>query len=213
MSALTLNLSKPGEKAAKLSLNLAKDERFTVKLLWDGETDLDLHALLCVGVGDGQAQITSLDQILSTYNVKRRIAGQEVGSLDKRADGTFAIHDGALVHSADATDGSLDGVDEWIRVDPGKLQKTAGSVIEIPLVAMIHPQNSSRTFASVKNAEVQIETSQGQRLLQVNLSAQFGSFIGVQMGSIMIDAGGKAEFVQVGSGFNGDFNSVIEHFS
>lgn len=209
---LTLSLSKPGDKAAKLSLNLNKDEKFTAKLLWDGGADLDLHALLCVGVEGGQASITSLDQILSTYNVRRKIAGSEVGVIDKNADGTFEIYQGALVHSADAIDGNLDGVDEWIRVDPARIPKKSGEFIEIPLIAMIHPQSGSQTFANVRNAQVQIVNSRGDKLLDIGLSAQFGPFIGVQMGSIMIDSNGKAEFSQVGSGFMGDFNSVIEHF-
>ena len=212
MTTLTLNLTKPGEKAAKLSLNLNKDERFSVKLKWDGNTDIDLHAMLCKGSDGAQASITALEQILSTYNVRRKIQGQEVGVIDKKADGTFEIYNGALVHSADATDGNQDGVDEWIRVDPAKISKSEGEFSDIPLIAMIHPQSGSSSFKDVKNAEVSIENSRGEVLLSVNLSTQFGNFVGVQMGSIMIDANGKAEFVQVGAGFQGDFNNVIEHF-
>jgi len=213
MSSLTLNLSKPGEKAAKLSLSLKKDEIFTVKLKWDGKADLDLHALACFGLADEPPKVTALEQILSTYNVKRTIAGSTVGTLTKLPDGSFEILNRALVHSPDAIDGALDDIDEWIRVDPAKLPRSFGQVVEIPLVAMIHPQASASTFAQVQNAEVIIVDSNGADLLRANLSSQFASFIGVQMGSIMIDANGKAEFVQTAVGFNGDFNSVIENFS
>lgn len=215
MTALTLNLSKPGEKAAKLLLNLQKNEVFTVKLMWDdsiSKTDLDLHALLCKGSDGGQASITTLEQILSTYNVRRTINGSETGTIDKKADGTFDIFNGALVHSVDATDGKADGIDEWIRVDPSKIPKQGGEYADIPLIAMIHPQSASRTFKDVQNATVTIENARGEVLLSANLSSQFANFVGVQMGSIMIDANGKAEFIQVGTGFQNDFNDVIAHF-
>jgi len=213
MPALTLNLTKPGERGSKLSLNLSKNEVFKVKLSWDGDTDLDLHALACFGAANDQPRVTAFEQILSTYNVKRRIGGSEVGTIVKAADGTFDILNKALVHSADAVDGALADVDEWVSVNPGKLDRAAGEVVEIPLVAMIHPQAAGRTFGHVRNACVSIEDASGKTLLTANLSSQFGSFIGVQMGSIMIDESGKAEFAQTAVGFNGDFNSVIENFS
>ncbi len=212
MSKLVLNLTKPGETAAKLQLNLSKGEVFTAKLSWDGSTDLDLHAIVCVNDGSG-AKAQSLEDILSTYNVRRRINGQEVGILDKKSDGSFEVHGGALRHSPDALDGALDGIDEWIRVDPAKLPAPGSGVIEIPLVAMIHPQAGSRRFADVTNAEVAIVNAAGKELMRASLSSQFGEFIGVQMGSVMIEANGTANFVAVGVGFNGDFNNVLGHFS
>lgn len=213
MAALTLNLAKPGDIKKKLSLNLMKDETFTIKLKWDGETDLDLHALACIGYAGQAPTITETEQILSPYNVIRTINGQQQGALPKAADGSFSIFNGALVHSPDATDGNLDGVDEFIRVNPGKLPKAAGQTIEIPIIAMIHPQKVGVTFGKVRNPKVSIESSNGTELMSANLSDQFGSFIGVQMGSIMIDENGKAEFVQTATGFSDDFNSVIENFS
>jgi tellurium resistance protein TerD len=209
--SMHLNLSKPGDKLNKLALNLKKNEKFKVKAAWDGDTDLDLHALFCVNHGDG-AKASSMDDILSTYNVRRRIAGQEVGTLDKAADGTFSIHQGALVHSKDADDGDALDIDEWITIDPGKIAPVANAVVEIPLVVMIHQKTSSRTFRDVKDAEVVVENSTGEVLLRVRLSSQFGQFVGVQMGSIILEPTG-AQFAAVGSGFQGDFNTVLEHFS
>lgn len=211
MSALQLNLSKPGDAGTKLALNLDKGERFKVRLSWDGDTDLDLHALVAVNTGAG-AKVSAMEDILSTYNVQRTLRGQTVGSLPKAADGTFEVHGGALVHSPDATDGMLDGDDEWVSIQPDRLHPPAGGAIEIPLVAMIHPQNNGRTFRSVTNARVIVENSHGQELLNVALSNQFGEFTGVQMGSIMVEASGSS-FVAIGVGFNGDFNQVLGHFS
>ncbi len=211
MSNLTLNLSKPGDKPAKLALNLTKTERFKVRLAWEGQTDLDLHAIVCTNAGDG-AKASSLGDILSVYNVRRRIGGSEVGALDKRADGSFAVHGGALVHSPDATDGDALDVDEWIDIDPAKLSLSAGTVLEIPLIAMIHQKTASRRLRDVRNAWVAIENVGGTELMRVSLSGDFGEFIGVQMGSIMMEAG-STHFAPVGVGFQGDFNSVLEHFS
>jgi tellurium resistance protein TerD len=212
MANLVLNLTKPGEAAPKLQLNLSKGESFTARLSWDGSTDIDLHAIVCTNDGGG-AKVSSLDDILSTYNVQRRIGGQDVGTLAKKADGSFEIHGGALVHSPDARDGNQDGIDEWIKIDPSRLPKPASGVIEIPLVSMIHPQAGSKYFRDVGNAAVSIINGSGTELMRASLSNQFGEFVGVQMGSIMIDAAGSANFVAVGVGFNGDFNSVLGHFS
>ncbi|KVP17217.1 TerD family protein [Burkholderia ubonensis] len=211
MSALQLNLTKPGDAAPKLALNLDKGERFKVRLSWDGDTDLDLHALVAVNFGSG-AKVSSFEDVLSTYNVQRTIRGQTVGTLPKAADGTFQVHGGALVHSPDATDGSQDGDDEWVSIQPDRLSPPAGGAIEIPLVAMIHPQNTGRTFRNVQNARVIVENALGQELLNVSLSDQFGEFVGVQMGSIMVEASGSS-FAAVGVGFNSDFNQVLGHFS
>lgn len=211
MAALTLNLSKPGDVAPKLSLNLDKGERFKVRLSWDGATDLDLHALVAINTGAG-GKVSSFDDILSPYNVKRIIRGQEQGTITPNADQTFSVHGGALVHSPDATDGNAEGDDEWITIQPDRLRPPAGGAIEIPLVAMIHPQTVGRTFRNVENARVIIENASGKELFNVSLSDQFGDFVGVQMGSIMVEAS-ASYFSPVAVGFNTDFNQVLSHFS
>jgi tellurium resistance protein TerD len=211
MSKLQLNLSKPGDVTQKLALNLDKGERFKVRLSWDGGTDLDLHALVAVNTGAG-AKVSSFEDILSPYNVLRTIRGQQTGTLPLAADKTFSVHGGALVHSPDATDGNLEGDDEYVTIQPDRLTPPAGGAIEIPLVAMIHPQTTGRTFRDVKNARVIIENNRGVELLNVSLSDQFGEFIGVQMGAIMVEASGSS-FAAIGVGFNEDFNQVLGHFS
>src|SRR5574343_961871 len=124
MASLVLSLTKEGDAPKKLSLNLRKEDRFTIRLSWEGANDLDLHALVCVNTGNG-AKASSLDDILSTYNVARRIDGQMVGTLPIAADGTFSVHGGALVHSADADNGDKLDIAEWIPVTPGKLTPPA----------------------------------------------------------------------------------------
>ncbi len=211
MPALKLNLTKPGDVAPKLALNLSKGGMFKVRLAWDGDTDLDLHALVAVNAGHG-AKVSSFDDILSPYNVKRVIRGQETGSLPLAADKSFSIYGGALTHSPDATDGNKQGDDEYVTILPDRLSPPSVGVLEIPLVAMIHPQKAGRKFAHVQNARVAIEDENGRVLLDVSLSSQFGEFVGVQMGSIMIEPSGSS-FVAIGVGFNSDFNEVLGHFS
>lgn len=209
---LKLNLAKPGDAApAKLSLNLRKNETFSVLLAWKGQIDLDSHALVCVNNGSG-AKVSAAGDILSTYNVKRKIGGQEVGTLDRNPDGSFSVYGGALVHSTDVTDGDGADIDETITIDPSRLTVPSGAAIEIPIIAMIHPQNGSKLFRDVEDAWVAVLNSDGVEVMKASLSDQFGEFVGVQMGSIMIDATGT-HFVQVGVGFLGDFNTVLENFS
>lgn len=213
---LTLNLQKPGEAApAKLALNLAKNEKFSVLLAWKGQTDLDSHALMCINRGGG-ARVSSLEDILSTYNVKRMIGGQQVGTLERKSDNSFEIYGGALVHSPDLTDGDSADIDETITIDPEKLMKMvsvpAGAAIEIPIIGMIHPQNGAKKFKEVDEAWMAVLNSDGVEVMRASLSNQFGEFVGVQMGSLMIDGSGT-HFVPVGVGFDCDFNQVLSYFA
>ncbi|WP_432723431.1 TerD family protein [Jeongeupia wiesaeckerbachi] len=209
---LELTLTKPGDAPVKLQLNLRKAEPFRIKLSWDEGNDLDLHALVATNSGQG-AKVGSLDDILSVYNVKRAINGQNVGHLAQNTDGTFEVHGGALVHSKDATTGISDGVDEWIHVSPEKLPKAApGTFIEIPLLSMVHPQDGRVHFRDVKNPRVEVVNSDGATVLNASLSDQFGGFKGAQLASLMVDADGKVEFAAVGVGFNDDFNAVLGHY-
>lgn len=112
----------------------------------------------------------------------------------------------------EVADGDQLDIDEWIDIDPGRLAPSPAGGIELPLVAMLHPQDGAVRFCDVRNASVVVENSVGRELLRAGLSSQFGEFVCVQMGSIMIDAAG-ANFVAVGVGFNGDFNNVLAHFS
>lgn len=211
MSSLTLNLSKPGDNPAKLALNLQKDEGFRVRLAWEGGNDLDLHALVCTNHGDG-ARASSLGDVLSSYNICRQIGTQTVGSLTPASDGSFSIHGGALRHSADARSGDQLEIDEWITVEPARLTLPAIGHLEIPLIAMLHPQGGQHRFRDVRNASVIVETEAGQALLRLALGEDFADFVGVQMGSILVSGQG-AEFAAVGVGFSGDFNAVLAHFS
>lgn len=197
--------------AQSFTLNLAKDEGFKVTLSWDGSFDADLHALICRNNGAG-AKIGSWDDIFSVYNVKRMQNGQEVGYLGKNADGTFSTYGGALIHSADATDGQKDGVDEFIDIYPAKLPKDANGAIEIPLVAMIHGSAQGQTFRNLQNVRVTVSKMDGTQLMDALLTTDFADYNGVQMGSLIIDASGT-QFHPLGVGFNGDFNKVISHFA
>lgn len=212
MTVLQLNTTKAGEPAAKFSLNLKKAEPFKVTLSWDGDGDLDLHAFRCVNSGQG-AKVSAYEDILSTYNVRRNIRGQEVGTLDKKADGSFSVYGGAMNHSPDATDGNAADIDEFITIDPTRLPSVpSGSHTEIPLIAMIHPQSAGMTFSRFKNAGITVTGDDGRELLKVNLSNEFGQFVGVQIGAILISDAG-VEFAQVGVGFSDDFNAILGFFA
>lgn len=212
MANLILNTQKPGETTKKLVLNTQKGQKYRVELSWDGNVDIDLHAFMCVNNGGG-AKLSSFDDVLSTYNVVRKIpSGETVGTLNPNTDGTFSIWNEALVHSKDSTTGITEGVDEWVSVDVSKIPPLSVGVYEIPLLAMIHPQSAGNTFSKVQNATVRILDASGKELINASLSNQFGQFVGVQMGTIMIDQG-VASYVNQTSGFTEDINEVLSFFS
>ena len=215
MALITLNTVKPGDVAPRFALNTDKGSFFRIRLRWNGKADLDLHALVTTmpdTYPTTRPVVNSLDDILSTYNVKRVIRGQQQGHLVTAADGTFSIHGGALVHSPDAQDGSADDDDEFVDMYPDRLIPPPGGAIQIPLVAMVHPSAAAKFFRDVDSPRLVVEDGAGAVLLNVELKEKFGDFNGVQAGSIMVTAA-RSEFVAVGVGFTGSFNDVLANFA
>jgi len=204
MALQALSLTKPGETAPKLSLNLAKPARFSVELYWDSTHDLDGHALLATNAGAG-AKISSFDQVLSTYNCKKTNPN---GTLPAHADGSFSTPDGGLQHSGDSRSGIGNAVDEIITIDGAKIP---AGVNEIPIFVTIHPASSAK-FAQVKQAGIRIKNDQGAVLCEYELTTQFAAFEAVQMGSLLLGPSGWS-YSAAGSGFNGDLNTILGHFS
>jgi len=208
--ALTVNLTKETDRKA-LSLNTTKEQNVVVKLDWDGNADLDIHALFASQTPNG-AKVSDFAEVLSTYNVQRTVRGQTVGTLPRKADGTFEIFNGAMIHSRDVTNGALQADDEWIEIHADRFP--ARNNLEIPLVAMIHnvPPNN-KTFADIQNAQA-VVTVDGTEVLRVSLKgAEFAGYNGVQLGAFTQDASGSLVFNTAVSVFNGDFNAVLEVYS
>lgn len=200
--ALTLKLQKPGEEAPKLKLNLTKGSKFTVELFWDSKHDLDAHALLATNNGDG-AKVTTFEQVLSPYNMKAT-----GGVLELNSDGSFNTPEEALHHSGDARDGEVLDIDEVITIDGSKVPT---GVNEIPIFVTIHPAKTA-TFAEVKDSGIRIKDESGALLGEYMLSNEFSQFDAVQMGTLVLENGAWV-YIAAGSGFNGDFNSILAFFS
>lgn len=205
--ALKLELTKPGAVVQKLHLNLTKPAKFSVELFWDSPEDLDAHALLAKNNGGG-AKVDSFDCVLSTFNSNLPLAD---GSASTRKSGDkrpFKTPDGALHHSGDARTGVGSDVDEIITVDGALIPD---GVNEIPIFVTIFPGGSSN-FGQVRKAGIRIKNDRGTVLGEYELSNQFAQFDAVQMGSLLLGPNGW-EYAAAGSGFNGDFNTILEHFS
>lgn len=217
---LTLSLEKPGAKpAAKLQLSLNKGSTFKVTVAWkceaSHEDDVDIHALEARNDGDG-AKVTSLDQILSTYNTKKM--SPRTGVLPTTSDGSFATPSGALRHSGDIR---VQGNSETIVIDGSRLP---AGINEIPLFATVHKAEHGQeheggteseeeaAFADIEVCTVTIADERGKDLGAYQLSKEFGDFNVVQLGSIMYGANGW-EYAPVGRGFTGTINDVLAHFS
>ncbi|MBC7479086.1 MAG: stress protein, partial [Pseudorhodobacter sp.] len=130
---LTLALEKPGVNAPKLSLSLTKGARFTVTVAWscnaDHQDDIDIHALVAVNDGAG-ARVTSLQDVLSTYNTTRM--NPQGGALPTNPDGSFQTGDGGLIHTGDKR---IQNSTESIVIDGSKLR---AGVNEVPIFATVH---------------------------------------------------------------------------
>lgn len=205
---LKLAMHKDGEEKPKLKLNLSKGARFTAELFWDSSHDLDAHALLATNGGSG-AKVTTLEEVLSTYNLKKNDPTNGVLSLNP--DGkSFHLPGEALHHSGDARSGVHVDIDEIITIDGSKITNGAN---EIPIVVTIHKAKANgATFGQVSKAGIRIKDDSGKVLGEYELSKEFAGFNAVQMGSLILGVNGW-EFAAVGSGFNGDFETVLGHFS
>jgi tellurium resistance protein TerD len=203
---LTLSLNK-GQPVQNLKLNLSKGQKFSVELSWDSVHDLDAHALAAVNSGNG-AKVADMAQVLSYATSPKQLKGQS--PLKGNPNGSFSTADGGLTHSGDCRDGTLTGVDETITVDPNSLNP---EVNEIPIFVTIYsPSKPNVTFGEVKEAGISIKDESGKVLGQYRLSNEFAGFNAVQMGSLIKGQSGW-EYAPVGSGFNGDLNTVLANFS
>ncbi len=216
---LTLSLQKPGADAPKLRLSLNKGARFTAKVEWqcdaDHADDVDVHALEARNAGNG-AKVTSLDQVLSTYNTKRM--NPQGGALPTNPDGSFQTPGGGLVHSGDKR---VQNNTESIVIDGSKLP---AGVNEIPIFVTVHEAEhgtgheaggdaeEEAAFGDIDVCTITLSDETGKELGAYKLSDEFKEFNVVQLGSVLLGDSGW-EYAPVGRGFNGNFNDVIAHFS
>lgn len=207
MALQPLPLIKEGDVPKKFSLNLAKPARFAVEVFWESPHDLDGHVLLATNSGNG-AKITDFAQVLSTYNPNLPLVD---GSAPSRVSGDkrpFMTPCRSLRHSGDARTGIGATLDEVILIDGGLIPP---GVNELPIFVTIHPSQWAK-FADVKEAGIRIKNDQNVILGEFKLTDQFGQFDAVQMGSLLLGQNGW-EYVAAGAGFNGDFNTILSHFS
>lgn len=218
---LTLSLEKPGSKPApKLQLSLNKGATFNVQIAWncaaDHQDDLDIHALEAANDGSG-AKVTSLEQVLSTYNTRKM--SPKAGVLPTNPDGSFSTPSGGLRHSGDVR---IQGKEsETLTIDGSKLPE---GINEIPLFATVHKadhgdghedgdeEEEEAAFADIESCTVTITDEGGKELGSYQLSQEFGEFNVVQLGSIMLDRSGW-QYAPVGRGFTGTINDILGHFS
>lgn len=217
---LTLALEKPGVNAPKLSLSLTKGARFTVTVAWscnaDHQDDIDIHALAAVNDGAG-ARVTSLQDVLSTYNTTRM--NPQGGALPTNPDGSFQTSDGGLIHTGDKR---IQNSTESIVIDGSKLR---AGVNEVPIFATVHEADhggqhadeadedeEGAAFGDIDLCTITLTDSAGRELGAYKLSDEFRQFNAVQLGSVMLGPKGW-EFAAVGRGFNGTLNDILAHFS
>lgn len=216
---LTLSLEKPGIAAPKLQLSLNKGAQFKVTVEWvcdaDHADDVDVHALEARRIGTS-AKVTELGGVLSTYNTTRM--NPTGGALPSKPDGSFETPSGGLFHSGDKR---VQNNSETIVIDGSKLP---AGVTDIPIFVTVHEadhgsghdsgdeEEEEAAFGDIDVCTITLSDNSGQQLGAYQLSDEFKEFNVVQLGSIVLGAGGW-EYVAAGRGFNGTFNDVLARFS
>lgn len=216
---LTLSLEKPGTQTPKLKLSLNKGAKFTVTVAWqcdaDHADDVDVHALEARNDGNG-AKVTELQSVLSTYNTT--LMNPRGGALKSNPDGSFQTPGGGLHHSGDKR---IQNNTETIVIDGSKL---AANVNEIPILVTVHEADHGAghddgdedeeepAFGDIDVCTITLSDDTGKELGAYRLSEEFKEFNVVQLGSLLLGPNGW-EYAAVGSGFVGDFNDVLAHFS
>lgn len=216
---LTLSLEKPGVAVPKLQLSLNKGSRFVATVEWRCDAahadDVDVHALEARNDGAG-AKVTSLDNVLSTYNTRQMNPGG--GALTNNADGSFQTSSGGLQHSGDKR---VQNNLEAITIDGSRIP---AGINEVPILVTVHraehgggheeggKDEDEPAFGDIDECTIKLTDGGGKELGAYRLSDEFREFNVVQLGSLLLGANGW-EYAAVGRGFKGNFNDVLGHFS
>lgn len=192
-------------------LDLGVGERAKIELRWTGDTDLDLHAVVCRGKPGSPAYLQGPLDILSAYNVLRVMGDEEIGILQPAADRSFSILNGALTHGPDPRQFPVGEACEWLDFTTSGWNPASRVVIE--LIAMIHPQLSTLTFKDVGDVKFAITRTTGEVLLQSSLDRSFDDCFGVRLGAVVIEPGAAPRFQSNGLPLLDDFNRTLELFA
>ena len=179
-----INLSKSNPTMTKLAVGLGwKPNQFST----GSQFDLDASVFLCKTGADGSAKLVG-DDYFVFYN-------------------HTSEPQGAVVHSGDSKDGSLNidfgngvEVDEIVTID---LAKLSPEVDEISFIVTIHDADvRKQNFGQVSNSVIVLRDDvSGEVLAKYLLEDDFSMETAVQFGSL-VKKDGSWTFKAVGAGFN-----------
>lgn len=179
-----INLSKSNPTMTKLAVGLGwKPNQFST----GSQFDLDASVFLCKTSADGSAKLVG-DDYFVFYN-------------------HTSEPQGAVVHSGDSKDGSLNidfgngvEVDEIVTID---LAKLSPEVDEISFIVTIHDADvRKQNFGQVSNSVIVLRDDvSGEVLAKYLLEDDFSMETAVQFGSL-VKKDGSWTFKAVGAGFN-----------
>lgn len=179
-----INLSKSNPTLTKLAVGLGwKPNQFST----GSQFDLDASVFLCKTGADGSAKLVG-DDYFVFYN-------------------HTSEPQGAVVHSGDSKDGSLNidfgngvEVDEIVSID---LTKLSPEVDEISFIVTIHDAVARKqNFGQVSNSVIVLRDDvSGEVLAKYVLEDDFSMETAVQFGSL-VKKDGSWTFKAVGAGFN-----------
>lgn len=179
-----INLSKSNPTLTKLAVGLGwKPNQFST----GSQFDLDASVFLCKTGADGNPKLVG-DEYFVFYN-------------------HTSEPQGAVVHSGDSKDGSLNidfgngvEVDEIVSID---LTKLSSEVDEISFIVTIHDAVARKqNFGQVSNSVIVLRDDvSGEVLAKYALEDDFSMETAVQFGSL-VKKDGNWTFKAVGAGFN-----------
>lgn len=175
---MQLNLTKEGGN--KFSLNLDKGAKFNISGRWNSSRDVDLHVLVC----NGESKVTSLDDVVSTYNDQAMFNTQTGQPHPRGGKSPFGPKSKCVIHNGDARNGlAIPGTapDEVITIDTSALPAYAERIF---IIATIHEANGA-TFADVQDLNFQVSKEDNGILFTANASQNFAADNVVQFGSFV----------------------------
>ncbi|MGD9970243.1 MAG: TerD family protein [Sulfuricurvum sp.] len=156
---------------------------FRMKLNWEGKSDVDLSVF---GLkSDGKIDENHFGYVLFYFWLEQQKAGVDVSSMIKiNDDKSYETLDGALIHSSDIKNGSIQQDDEWVVFTPAKI---ASSIEKLAIVASIH---NNATFGNVENTIFSIEDADSNIVIQeYNLTKDFSTSKIILLGELIIKSG------------------------
>lgn len=190
--------------ATPIAFNLNKVHKFLVKLYWESQHDVDVHAILMKNL----SHENDYQRMLTTYNPQLVLVDNPSVNHTPGGKKPFRNLSGSLTHMGDARTGiqvTETNPDEILMFDTSAVRDGENSVA---FFVGIHPP-SHHKFKEIKNLRIVVCEENGKELLQANVGSDFNNYDMAQVGGFVKNTAGEWLFDPSSMGLDGDFNAVV----